>query len=235
MKYTTPKTIAVALLNLAVAGWLGAAPPVADVGEAESFGHPALYMGAASGGFSLASSCDPAATSCFVLAPSPTTTTFTVTDDCRIKLPKKATRTIIYPALNFFVNYELENHTGVFQPQGLFFFRASIDVESDALLDPTIIDPSTGSPAAGKFRAVFNYTYRDDRSMQVNDRQRQQMTLVRVGNGGINKAFFVGQGVPQAVVDAMFAGPITLRMNVEGEAKLCDFASVTTNMRLFGD
>jgi hypothetical protein len=42
-------------------------------------------------------------------------------------------------------------------------------------------------------------------------------------------------GLSQATVDAIFAGPITVRMNVTGDAKLCDTASVTTNMRLFGD
>jgi hypothetical protein len=71
--------------------------------------------------------------------------------------------------------------------------------------------------------------------MQAQDREHQQITLVRVGNAGINKAALVALGLSQATVDAVFAGPITVRMNVTGDAKLCDTASVTTTMRLFGD
>jgi len=144
-------------------------------------------------------------------------TNFDAVDICRIKLPKKATRTIIYPVLNFFTNYQLENSSGVFQPLAFFIFNATISIESSALLDPSIIDPSTALPAAGKFENVFAYNFRDDRSMQVGDRQRRREVLVRVGNGGINKKFFVDQGVPQATVDAMFVGPMTLRMIAQRE------------------
>jgi hypothetical protein len=234
MKHTL-KLATLVVSTFALAGFLRAGPPsAADVGDAESFGHAALYMGAASGDFSLRSPCTVGSTNCTNLDPSGSAT-FTAPDNCRIKLPKKATRTIIYPALNFFVNYELENHTGTFQPQGQFTFRATIDIESDALLDPSVIDPATSLPAAGKLTDLFSYSYNDDRSMQPQDRQHQQFTLVRVGNAGINKAALVTLGVPQATVDAMFAGPMTVRMNVSGGAMLCDFANVTTNMRLFGD
>ena len=230
------KLITLVVSTFALAGFLRAGPPsAADVGDVESFGHAALYMGAASGDFSLRTGCPAGSTTCTELNPSPALTTFTAPDNLRIKLPKKATRTIIYPALNFFVNYELENHSGIYQPVGRFSFHATIDIESDALLDPSIIDPATGAPAGGKLTGVFAYNYTLDRSMQAQDRERQQITLVRVGNAGINKAALVGLGLSQPTVDALFAGPITVRMNVAGDAKLCDTASVTTNMRLFGD
>jgi hypothetical protein len=232
----TLKLITFVVSTFAMASFLRAGPPsAADVGEAESFGHAALYMGAASGDFSFRSPCASGATNCTDLD-SAGSGSFSSSDNCRIKLPKKATRTIIYPALNFFVNYELENHsTTVFEPQGQFTFRASIDIESDALLDPSIIDPGTGNPAAGKITFLFLYNYNDDRAMQPRDRQHQQFTLVRVGNAGINKVSLVGLGIPQAAVDAMFAGPMTVKMSVSSSAKLCNFATVTTNMRLFGD
>ena len=43
------------------------------------------------------------------------------------------------------------------------------------------------------------------------------------------------EDVAKISVDAMFAGPITVRMHVTGAAKLCTDASITGNMRLFGD
>ena len=228
---------------LALSGPLRASPPsAADVGEAESFGHAALYMGAMSGGFNWSPNpCggpppapgDPAP--CFQVNPPPASTSASAEDTARIKLPKKATRTMIYPAMNFFVTYELENTTGVDQPQGEFFFRAYLDIESPVLLDPSIIDPNTSLPANGTFRGMFTYTYRDDRSMRAGDRQRQQMTLVRVGNAGITKAAFVAGGLTQAQADALFAGPITVHLRFDTRARLLNSALITGNVRLFGD
>lgn len=60
-------------------------------------------------------------------------------------------------------------------------------------------------------------------------------TLVRVGNAGINKAQLIGQGLDPTVVDNLFKNPMTLRMNVTLTAQLVTDASLTCNMRLFGD
>jgi len=243
MKNKSLSLITLIISTLALGSSLRAgAPSAADVGEAESFGHAALYMGAMSGGFHWSPNpCGgpppaPGDTEqCFELNPAPAQTTATAQDTARIKLPKKATRTIIYPAMNFFVTYELENTTGADQPQGEFFFRSSLDIESDVLLDPSIIDPSTGLPAGGKLRGLFTYTYRDDRSMRAGDRQRQQMTLVRVGNAGLTKASFVAAGLTQAQADSLFASAITVHLNFETRARLLNSATVTGNVRLFGD
>jgi hypothetical protein len=246
MKYNILKTVAVIFCGAAVAGGLQGAPPSAeDVGDAGSFGHAALYMGADSGFITLAPVCDPEPApvppetandfQCFTLNPAPAPTHFEAEDICRIKLPKKATKTIIYPALNFFINYQLRNTTGVDQPLALFAFTATLTIESDALLDPSIIDPQTTLPANGKLVNQFTYVYRDDRRMEDGDRQRQRMTLVRVGNAGINKAQLISQGLSPAVVDALFDSAMTIRMSVSGDARLTTDANITGNMRLFGD
>jgi hypothetical protein len=246
MKFTIFRTFALIFSILATAGGLRAAPPTAaEVGDVDSFGHNVQYMGAKSGFITLSPACTPAPTpvppatanddQCFALAPAPALTNFDAEDILRIKLPKKATRTIIYPALNFFINYQLQNTTGVFQSQGLFAFTAVVSIESDVLLDPSIIDPQTGLPANGKLISQFSYAFRDDRSMDVNDRQRLRETLVRVGNAGINKAQLVGMGLSEAVVDDLFKNAMTIRMSVTGSARLVTDASITCNMRLFGD
>ena len=61
------------------------------------------------------------------------------------------------------------------------------------------------------------------------------MTLVRAGNAGLNKANLVAQGFSQTVVDNLFAGPMTIRMSITGDAQLVTDATITGNMRLFGD
>src|ERR1700704_3925813 len=142
---------------LAVAVGLRAAPPNPDdVGDAETFGHNVQYMGVASGNVTLSTDPCPSPTptpsppatannsQCFQLSAAPAQTNFSAPDIARVKLPKKATRNVIYPMLNIFINYQLQNSTGVDQPSGIFRFNASLDIESDALLVPGIIDPAPG-------------------------------------------------------------------------------------------
>src|SRR5438445_13218090 len=53
---------------------------------------------------------------CFQIVAAPGTTSFDAQDIARIKLPKKATRNVIYPVLNIFLDYQLENSTGASVP-----------------------------------------------------------------------------------------------------------------------
>jgi len=232
------KLILLVLSSFAVAGFLQAGPPTAaDVGDAETFGHAALYMGAVSGFQTLeptggcpAPSSD---SSCDELAPG--LTNFSHENICRINLPKKATRNVIYPAINIFLNYQLQNSAATDQ-QGLLRFTAGITIVSDALNGPDCTDPSTSAPCGGKMTLLFNYNYRDDRNMHPNDRQRLQETLVRVGNTGLTRQQFHDSfGLTNASVDALFAGPMTVQLDINGSARNLTNASITCNMRLFGD
>jgi hypothetical protein len=224
-----------------------AGPPSADdVGDADSFGKPVKFMGAASGFVTLSASPCPSPTAtpsppatanndqCFQLNPAPSPTSFDAQDIARIKLPKDATKDNIYPVFNMFLNYQLQNSTGA-ADNGLFRFTAYMIIESTVLNDPSVIDPGTGSPANGKLTFEFAYNYLDDRSMQNGDRQRLRLMVPRVGNTGVNKAQLVAQGIPAAIVDNLFKNPMTVRMSVTGAAKLCTDATITGNMRLFGD
>jgi hypothetical protein len=248
MKHSIPKITVLLFCGLAVVTGLGAGLTTTDVGDVETFGHPALYMGAASGFETLtpASSPCPAATPtpspapngdayCDVLNPAPSQTTFDHPNICRINLPKKATRNVIYPALNIFLNYQLQNSTGIDQT-GLLRFTAGITIVSDALNGPDCVDGNTGMPCGGKLTLLFNYSFRDDRNMHDGDRQRLRETLVRVGNTGLTRQQFRDSfGLSAATVDALFAGPMTVQLDLSGAARMVTDASITCNMRLFGD
>ena len=248
MKNQITKIAVVIFCGLAVAGGLRGAPTAADVGDAETFGHSALYMGATSGFETLVpvGTC-PAPTPtpspapngdsfCDELNAAPTLTSFNHDNICRINLPKKASRNVIYPVLNIFLNYQLQNSTGVDQPQGLLTFTAGVTIVSDALTGPDCTDPSTGLPCGGKLTLVFNYSYRDDRSMKDGDRQRLREVLVRAGNTGLTRQQFRDSfGLTAATVDALFAGTMSVQLDLNGSAKLVTDASITCNMRLFGD
>ena len=244
MKYSL-KLITLVLSSFAVTSLLRAGPPTAaDVGDAETFGHSVLYMGAVSGFQSLEpiGTCPPPPspspngdTFCDEVTPGPTLTTFSHDNICRINLPKKATRNVIYPALNIFLNYQLENSATADSP-GLLRFTAGITIVSDALNGPDCIQPGTTTPCGGKMTLLFNYNYRDDRNLHPNDRQRLQETLVRVGNTGLTRQqFHESFGLTNASVDALFAGPMTVQLDINGSARNLTNASITCNMRLFGD
>src|SRR3982074_775341 len=129
MKNKISEIVVVLLSTLAVVAGLRAAPiNPDDVGDAETFGHNVQYMGVASGNVTLSTDPCPSPTptpsppatannnQCFQLNPAPAQTNFSAPDIARIKLPKKATRNVIYPMLNIFINYQLQNSTGVNQP-----------------------------------------------------------------------------------------------------------------------
>src|SRR6188472_2908899 len=104
MKHGKQKLLVATLMALALTGAnaVPPAPTVDEVGDVGSFGHAALYMGAKSGFITMSTDPCPApsptpdpAVRCFQLTPAPATTSFTADDILFIKLPKKATRTII--------------------------------------------------------------------------------------------------------------------------------------------
>ena len=250
MKNRMSKLAVVLVSSMALVGWLKAGPPTTDdVGDVGSFGHNAQYMGVASGFITLQTDPCPTPTptpsppsvnpansdQCFQIVDTTVTQSFNADNSCRINLPKNATRTIIYPVLNFFYTYNL-NNTTVSDGQARFQFTATLSIESDALLDPSIIDPATGMPANGKLVMQFgpNRVF-DDRHLGVGEHAQVRLTLTRAGNAGINKAQLVSSGLSQTVVDKLFKSAMTIRLNVIGTVKLVDFASITTNMRLFGD
>ena len=252
MKNRMSKLLIVAASSMALVGWLKAGPPTADdVGDVDSFGHNAQYMGDASGFITLQT--DPCTTptptptpsppsvnpansdQCFQIVDTSVSQAFDAENSCRINLPKSATRTIIYPVLNFFYTYNM-NNTTVSAGQARFQFTANITIVSDVLNDPSIIDPMTMAPAMGKLQFQFtpNRVF-DDRHLDAGEHAQMRLTLTRAGNAGISKSQLVGLGLSQTVVDKLFKNAMTLQLNVVGTVKLVDFAQITDNMRLFGD
>jgi hypothetical protein len=234
---------------VAVAGSLKAGPPLADdVGDVGSFGANAEYMGAVSGSVTLQTNPCPAPTpgpspstnpangdQCFQITDTSITTPFDAENSARINLPKDAAKTIIYPVLNFFYTYNMNNTTGA-SAQARFQFTANITIVSSVLNDPSCTDPNTSAPCGGKLTFQFtpNRVF-DDRHLDTGETAQVRMTLTRAGNGGISKASLVSEGLPSSLVDKLFKNPMTLQLNVVGTAKNVDSVNITDNMRLFGD
>ena len=117
--------LSLAVSSLAVVVGLRAGPPtVDDVGDLDSFGKNAVFMGAESGFITIQTDpCAPTPTptpssnpsngqQCFQVTDTSVTTPFDAENSCRINLPKDAAKSIIYPVLNFFYTYNMNNTTG---------------------------------------------------------------------------------------------------------------------------
>ncbi len=236
---------------LMAAAALHAGPPtVGDVGDTDSFTKNVRFIGDASGFLTLSSSC-PASTpatspspspansnQCFTLDPTPgNTTTFNAPNIDRINLPGGAAKDVIYPVLTFFTSYQMQNPTAAQVPNARFFYSASLTIYSAVLNDPSIIDPNTGLPAGGALTFVFSPNRFDvDRSLEANERARTRLDYTRAANAGIAKAALISAGtLTQHQGDDLFNKPMTVRMDVTGSTRYVTDASVTFNMRLFGD
>ncbi|HEY6071190.1 MAG TPA: hypothetical protein VIU85_07445 [Chthoniobacterales bacterium] len=172
---------------------------------------------------------------CFQITDTTTTTSFDAENIARINLPKDSTKTIIYPVLNFFYNYHM-NNTGALPAQARFQFSANITIVSTVLNDPSCIDPNTSAACGGKLTFQFqpNRVF-DDRRLDAGETAQMRFTITRAGNAGISKQGLIDQGLPSSLVDKLFKNPMTLQMNVVGSARNVDFANITANMRLLGD
>ena len=248
MKNQLRAVLILSLITIPTVVSLRSAPPTADdVGDVGSFGRNAAYLGAESGFITLqTAACTPTPAptpshnpadgdQCFQIADTTVTMPFDAENSCRINLPGNAAKTLIYPVLNFFYNYQMNNTSGG-PAQARFQFTGNITIVSTVLDDPTCIDPNTGLPCGGRLTFAFspNRVF-DDRHLDDGETAEVRLTLTRAGNNGINKAQLVQEGLPQTLVDRLFHNPMTLQLNVVGSVKNVDSASITSNMRLFGD
>jgi hypothetical protein len=240
---------------MAVATVLRAGPPTEnDVGDPDSFKHAANYLGA-SGGFIYINNCPAASPTptpspapnnnspqCFTTSPCPAIDVFDAMNIATIVLPKDSTKDIIYPVLNFFHDFTLENTSG--SPQSSIFidYTTNITIESSVLNDPSCIDPNTGNQCGGQLQFQFaDNRMREDRSMNPGDRERQHLNYSRAGNLGITKRSLVESGLSQTLADNLFKSQMTIRLNVHFRTKCVNqtavpaTATLIANMRLFGD
>lgn len=256
MKIKMHQSLAITVLTFASIISLRAGPPSEnDVGDPDSFGKPANYLGVSSG-FIYVNNCpapSPTPTpsvapnnnspQCFTTQACPGSDFFDVYNIAAIVLPKNATHDMIYPVLNFFHDFTVENTSGSPQNSVFFEYTADITIESTVLNDPSCIDPITGNPCGGQLQFQFgDNRMREDRSMNPGDRERQHLNFSRAGNVGINKRELVESGLSQTLVDKLFASSMTLRLNVHIRTKCVNqttpvnpLTTIIANMRLFGD
>lgn len=237
---------AVMALALSSIAWSSLAAPGGGGGqvqgggvEPEAFGRPVTHLGMTKPvAFELVTAgttCeDPQPEVCVVMNPSPTSTPFEFPNVATIVIPANSTHSILWPIFHHIIWYELNNDTGVPQVAN-FALGIDLTLESAALLDPTLINPDTGTPFNGSYLVQFSPADATNRSMAPGEHELQRRRLASSGNQIFDYQYLQALGLSDKVIKQIFGGQITLRLGIRGGAKLVDAASGSFSMRVFGD
>jgi hypothetical protein len=213
----------------------------------DSFGRNAKFLGAFyAGTLYVYHSCDPqilldelgltlaADDKCVahsVAAPMPTTDVADAT--WRIVIPAGTVNNVIYPVMNHSIGFDSFSSTGSMTG---FFYSPRVTIESSALSDPAAIDPNTGLPMNGSFTTSLAGAKQRQRFMDNGDVEFNYDSAASVSSRGFSRDYFADLGLPQHVIDNLFARRITLKFRIRARfSGAIDFGQAFYTYRLFGN
>lgn len=217
---------------------VAAAPTLEEVGDVDSFGRAVKWLGVAQMNVALTNSCPPPGdgTACVVLNPAPAATAFSFQDVARITLPGKAADSLLCHWLSPILDIGYANPTASAAIARLTY-QPTLTVESEVLDDPALIDPTTGLPFGGRLLTGMTASERFevplDAGQLVGERVRDSAVCIA---GFITRRALVDTyGLTATQAKQFFRKPITVRMNISGNAQYVGNASLTFGLRIVGD
>ena len=219
-----------------------AAVTAADVGDPDSFGRNAQFLGFASAGVIVIDpTCDPADIGvlgpddrCITVAdPSVPVQSTTFSDIGRITIPGKSADNIIYAIANNTLSFSVFNPNAN-SVQGRLSYSPSITIESVALNDPSLVDPNTGLPFNGSFTTTGFGTHFFNKTMAAGASEFVTDTYTRANTAGFSRVFFAALGLPNNVINQLYKKPMTIRLNVRVSSQWVDSAVIGYSIRFLG-
>ena len=217
-----------------------AAPTIDDVYDVDSFKRSVTYLGLASAFVNLSDTCptDPANPDelCATLNPAPAFTNFNFQDAARIKLPPKATNSLLCYWFSPVVTVNYVNG-GASLAYGRLRYNPTLTVENPVLADPALIDPTTGAPFGGKLLTSMtsseNFVVPLPPTTNFTERTRDSNVCMA---GFISKKALVDNyGLTDAQATEFFKKETIVRLNISGSAQNVGFASMVFGLRIMGD
>lgn len=222
-----------------------AGPTDAEVGDADSFGRNVKWLGLLqAGSVTLTSDCTPPPGSpppgpdqrCITLNPAPAVTSFDLPDIGRMTLPKRSTQSLLCHWLSPIVFYNLFNG-GVAPATGSLRLSPYLEVYSEVLADPSLVDPSTGLPFGGRLETGFAATYVDAATLDPGGSASHRFSESRTCIAGFlsRRSLVENYGLSEAQARDLLRGEIALRFGLRGSASLVTDASIIYGLRVMGD
>lgn len=220
---------------------------VAAVGEPDSFGKNAKFLGTAQTGIVYVYySCDPAVLlaelqltlgaddRCLALPTLGQSVTATFNDIGRISIPARSVDNTIYFIQNNLVSYDLSNPSAnrVFAN---LIYSPTYTIESDALNDPAAIDPTTGQPMNGSFTTGVNGSRIFTKSAEPGAFESVFDRFSSTGTRGFARSYFADLGLPQSVINRIYNRPMTIRLNLRVRANYLTFGQFGYSVRFLGN
>ncbi|HEX7128451.1 MAG TPA: hypothetical protein VF217_00095 [Rhodanobacteraceae bacterium] len=215
----------------------------AQVGDADSFGRNVIYLGVVqSGQVILEEDCSADLASlgpddrCLEVNPQPATTSFDYQDLGRAILPGGSTKDLICFSGTAFRSWTFQNETAATAGSHVHFV-ADITLESPALQDPSLINPVTGLPFDGKIDTGAGISMFDAQTMAAGDARSHSENVTRNCLAGVISARVLhdSYGLSGPVIKAFFNKPITIRVNLKGNASLMTLGTFMYGVRFYGD
>jgi hypothetical protein len=213
------------------------APTATDVGDADSFGHGVVFLGQIQTlPVGLHSSCvgnDQTRQRCVTLVPNGQTS-FAESDLGVIRLPARATRTLLCTNAMLFLNTESANDDSSPAMQSLSF-TADVTVENPVLDDPSLINPRTGTAFNGTLQiGVVGFFERH--TMAAGAFEQSNDGKAAVCTAGLRKSVLMQvYGLSDALATQFFRRPMVVHFGANGATELVDGAQLFYSVRLYGD
>jgi hypothetical protein len=224
----------------AARGPVTSAVTVEEVGDVDSFGRSLRWLGVAQGDVDLAEACPVPGSApdarCVLLSPTPALTDFDLTDLASITLPARSANSLLCHWFSPVLTLQYAN-PGADAAVAQFSYFPTLTLENAVLLDPGLIDPTTGAPFAGRLTTGMTASERFEvplaPGMTLNERQRDTATCIA---GFISKrALIQNYGLTESQASEFFRRDTVVRLNVRGSASYVQAASLNFGLRIVGD
>ena len=214
----------------------GEALAVEDVGDVDSFGRNLRWLGVTQMDAALTTDCSAwTEPGCQVIAPG-AFTSFNFTDLAHIRLPPKATKSLLCYWVSPLVTVTYDNPSAS-PVNALLRYSPTLTIENEVLDDPGLINPVTGLPFGGRLDTGMTssefYEVPLAPGSQFTQRSRDSAVCIA---GFLNKRALIDTyGLTDAQATAFFQHETLVRMNLSGAVNHVADARFVFGLRIIGD
>jgi hypothetical protein len=209
---------------------------VDDVGDVDSFGRNLRWLGVTQMEAALTTDCSTwTEPGCQVITPG-AFTSFNFTDLARIRLPPRATKSLLCHWVSPLVTVSYQN-AGTFQVNALLRYSPTLTIENEVLNDPSLINPMTGLPFGGRLETGLTSSefYEVPLAPGTQFTERNRDSAVCIAGFLSKRALIDNYGLSDAQATAFFQRETMVRMNLSGAVNHVTDASFIFGLRIVGD